>query len=106
MQSTQLNESLDDDFDKNTDEDGPIGFRSRTNALAVASLVLGLFPVVPIIGSILAVVFGTASKDQIDDSDEHEVGRGMAVAGIILGWIGIVGYAIFLIVVIVAVNHR
>ena len=41
------------------------------------------------IGSILALVFGYVSKKQIDESGGMEGGRGMAVAGIVLGWVGV-----------------
>lgn len=58
----------------------------RTNGLAVASLVLGFLGFVTCgFTSILAVVFGHVSLAQInrDGSD----GRGMALAGTILGWV-------------------
>lgn len=57
----------------------------RTNGLAVAALVLGLTGFITCgFTSILAVVFGHVSLGQIrrDGSD----GRGMALAGTILGW--------------------
>jgi hypothetical protein len=41
------------------------------------------------IGSILALVFGYISKGQIDRSHGAQSGRGLAVAGIVLGWVGI-----------------
>ena len=59
---------------------------SRTNGFAIASLVLGIVWIYWI-GSILALVFGYMARSQIRDS--REGGSGMAVAGIILGWIGI-----------------
>ena len=58
----------------------------RTNGLAVASLVLGFLGFVTCgFTSILAVVFGHVSLGQIrrDGSD----GRGMALAGTVLGWV-------------------
>ena len=54
---------------------------------------------------ILALIFGFISKKQIDRSGGHQTGRGMAVAGIVLGFIGIVG-VIFWIVVLVAVTDQ
>ena len=66
----------------------PHGSRTTTNGLAVASLVLGIVWVYWI-GSILAVIFGHRAKKQIDESEGGQAGRGMAVAGLILGWIGI-----------------
>ncbi len=41
------------------------------------------------IGSILALVFGYIARKQIDQSNGEQGGRGMAVAGIVLGWIGL-----------------
>jgi hypothetical protein len=41
------------------------------------------------IGSILALVFGYVAKSQIDRSGGTQSGRGMAIAGIVLGWIGV-----------------
>jgi hypothetical protein len=51
------------------------------------------------VGSILALVFGYIAKSQIDDSGGRQRGRGMAIAGIVLGWIG-VGLLILVIVLV------
>ena len=56
--------------------------------MAIASLVLGIVWVYGI-GAILALVFGYMAKSQIDASGGTQQGRGMAIAGIVLGWIGI-----------------
>jgi hypothetical protein len=75
----------------------------KTNGLAIASLVLGMAQIFAcIVGAILALVFGYISRRQIDESGGTQGGRGMAIAGIFLGWIGI-GLAIVYIVVIVIV---
>ena len=66
---------------------GP-GRPQSTNAMAVASLVLGIIWIFWI-GSILAVIFGYVGKGQIDRSEGAEGGRGMAIAGIVLGWVGV-----------------
>lgn len=58
----------------------------RTNAMAVASMVLGILWIYWI-GSILALVFGYVAKRQIQERGES--GGGMATAGIVLGWIGV-----------------
>ena len=67
----------------------------QTNGFAIAALVLGLLGIIPFVGmpvipSILALVFGYKGKAEIDRSNGYQQGRGMAVAGIILGWVGIV----------------
>ena len=61
---------------------------SKTNGMAIAALVLGIVWMYGI-GSILALIFGYQAKGQIDASAGRETGRGMAVAGIVLGWIGV-----------------
>ena len=72
---------------------------TKTNGLAIASLVLGVLWMYGL-GSILALVFGYSAKGNIDRSNGRETGRGMAVAGIVLGWIGV---GLLLLVILVAV---
>lgn len=66
----------------------PQAQRQSTNGLAIASMVLGIVWIYWI-GSILALVFGYMARKQIDQSGGREGGRGMATAGIVLGWIGV-----------------
>ena len=68
----------------------------HTNAMAIASLVLGIVWIYGI-GAILAVIFGYKARKEIDGSNGTQTGRGMATAGIVLGWIGIVGTLIFIV---------
>jgi len=86
---------------------GGYGYQStpRTNGLAIASLVLGIAQIfLCIIGGILALVFGYISRRQIDESGGTQGGRGMAIAGIILGWIGIgLGIAYIVVIIIAAI---
>ena len=56
--------------------------------MAIASLVLGLLWMYWI-GSILALVFGYAARREIRRDPERIEGRGMATAGIVLGWVGV-----------------
>jgi hypothetical protein len=60
-----------------------------TNGLAIAALVLGFIP--SCVTAILAIVFGFLAKSQIDRTGGTQGGRGMAIAGIVLGfaWVGI-----------------
>ena len=62
--------------------------RARSNGLAVASLVLGILWLFWI-GSVLAVIFGHVAHGQINASHGTQVGRGMATAGLVLGYIGV-----------------
>jgi len=72
----------------------------KTNGLAIAAMILGILCLYGV-GSILALVFGYQARTQIDSSGGMQTGRGMATAGIVLGWVGI-GLMIFLIFVVIA----
>jgi hypothetical protein len=74
--------------------------RQTTNGFAIAAMVLGIVWVYWI-GSILALVFGYTAKRQIDESNGAQGGRGMAVAGIVLGWIGVGTLAIVIVIAII-----
>ncbi len=62
--------------------------RARTNGFAIAALVLGIVWLLGL-GSVLAVIFGHLALTQIARSDGWEKGRGMALAGLILGYCGL-----------------
>jgi len=64
--------------------------------LAIASMVLGICWVYWI-GSILALIFGYIARGQIKRT--HQKGDGMAIAGIVLGWVGIAGLVAVMIAV-------
>jgi hypothetical protein len=70
-----------------------------TNGMAVASLVLGILWIYWI-GSVLALIFGYIARQQIDRHQGMQGGRGMATAGIVLGWIGVGFLVLFILVVI------
>jgi hypothetical protein len=61
-------------------------YLQRTNGLAVASLVLGILWL-GFVGSILALIFGHVALYQIIDTEQ--AGKGLAIAGIVLGYIGV-----------------
>ena len=63
-----------------------------TSGKATAALVLGIlgFVLCPFICSVLALVYGYQARNEIDGSGGRISGRGLATAGIILGWVGIV----------------
>lgn len=62
-----------------------------TNGLAIASLCCGIaaWVLVPLIGGLAAVICGHMAMSQIKRSGEQ--GHGMAVAGLILGWVNLAG---------------
>ncbi|WP_138757122.1 DUF4190 domain-containing protein [Modestobacter altitudinis] len=72
----------------------------RTNGLAIASMVLGIVWLYWI-GSVLALVFGYIARKQIRERGES--GDGMAIAGIVLGWVG-VGVIVLVAVIGIAAN--
>jgi len=59
--------------------------------LGITGLVLG-FLVVPLLCAVLAIVFGSLALQ--DMSRRPLTGRGEAVAGLVLGILGLVGWAI------------
>lgn len=60
----------------------------EANGFALASFVLGLVWLMGL-GSILALVFGYVAKGEIERSRGAQAGRGFAIAGIVLGWVGV-----------------
>ena len=64
--------------------------RYSTNGLAVGSLVAGLLWVFWL-GSVAAIVFGHVALGQITASEGRETGAGMAIAGLVLGYLQILG---------------
>lgn len=80
--------------------------RPMTNGFAVAPLVLGIAGFVfclVIIGPVLALVFGYKGRRQIDESNGMQTGRGMATAGIVLGWVAIGLTIAYVLIVVIAV---
>lgn len=76
--------------------------RQETNGLGIASMVLGILWL-GWLGSLLAVIFGHVSLGQIKKSRGAQTGRGFAVAGLVLGYVG-VGVAVLIVVVVLAVG--
>jgi hypothetical protein len=69
--------------------------------LSIASLVLGILWILGV-GSILALIFGYIGLRQIRRRGEN--GRGMAIAGIVLGWVGVGLILIFITLAIIGAN--
>jgi len=83
----------------------PAAAPAKTSGLAIASLVCSFFFWLYGIGAVLAIVFGFIARSQIKRSAGMQRGGGMALAGIIIGFAGIV-IGVVLAVVIVAVVHH
>ncbi len=82
---------------------GPFGPVIPTNSMAIASLICGVLQLFFwVLTGIPAIILGHMARKQIRQSGEQ--GAGMALAGMILGYVGLVFAALFtLLIVIVAV---
>jgi hypothetical protein len=69
----------------------------KYNGFAIASMVLGILWIWWI-GSILAIIFGFVALSQIKASQGAQTGRGMAIAGLVLGFIGLGSILFFLLI--------
>lgn len=86
---------------KSLTRSGGVSSETRVSGIAIASFVLGLFNIIPIIGAILAIVFGKKAKIAIE-SDPELTGRGLATTGIVLGWISLICTIVASIIIIAA----
>jgi Domain of unknown function (DUF4190) len=75
--------------------------RKGTNGMAVASFTLSLLWIFGL-GSLLAVIFAVVGRKQIRTNGQG--GDGLAIAGLIIGIIGLVGVATIIILAIAAGN--
>jgi hypothetical protein len=71
-----------------------------TNGLAIASLVCGILGI-----SVVALALGYVGRSQIRRSRPRQRGNGMALAGIVLGWIGFAGALAILAVFVIAASN-
>ncbi|PJK01159.1 hypothetical protein CO641_04420 [Lysobacteraceae bacterium NML91-0213] len=64
----------------------------QTSVLAVLSLVFGIlgWTLLPGLGAIVAVVTGHIARAEIRRAPQAMEGDGLAIAGLVLGWLGIV----------------
>jgi hypothetical protein len=76
----------------------------KVDGLAIASLVLGLCWVYWA-GSILAIIFGAVAIKRIQQSGGWRTGKGMAIAGLILGLLGVMMLVLVIIVAIANANN-
>ena len=71
----------------------PPGAATPTNGLAIASLVLSIVWLAGL-GSVLAVIFGIVARRQIRASGGRQGGDGLALAGLLIGILGLLGIAL------------
>lgn len=62
-----------------------------TSGMAIAALVMGIvgLTLLPLVGSILALIFGYMARNDIRQRPDEVSGGGLALAGIVMGWIAI-----------------
>ncbi|MDR6992618.1 DUF4190 domain-containing protein [Luteimonas sp. 3794] len=66
----------------------PVAYR-QTSAMAIISLVAGLlgWSLLPVIGSVVAIVTGHLARAEIRRRPEALEGDGLAIAGLVLGYL-------------------
>ena len=77
-----------------------------TNSLAVVSIVMsliGFFPILPVAGSIVGIITGHLAISQIHRSGQD--GMGVAKAGAIIGWIGLLFWVLGTIALIMFLSQ-
>jgi hypothetical protein len=69
----------------------PVAPAVPSSGLAIASLVLGIcgLTILPLLASILAIIFGYMARRDIRQRPDEVSGEGMAMAGIVMGWIAV-----------------
>jgi hypothetical protein len=77
---------------------------TKTNGYAIASLVLGILGLCCCVLGLIGLIFGYIGKGQIERSGGAETGSGLAVAGIVLGWISVAGVIVWILILITTGN--
>jgi hypothetical protein len=74
----------------------------KDSSLAVASLVTGMlgWTLVPLLGSIVAIITGHLAKKEIDESNGLLSGKSMASAGLIMGYIQL-GFVVLIAITVI-----
>jgi hypothetical protein len=77
-----------------------------TNGLAVAAFVCSLFFWLYGIGAVLGVVFGFVARSQIKRSGGMQKGKGLALAGIVIGLVSLIAIGVVVVIVVAAVHSH
>ena len=74
-----------------------------TSGLATASLVFGILGwiLLPLLGNVLAVIFGHMAQSEINKSEGQLGGKGSATAGLVLGYLGLAGWVLGILVLLI-----
>ena len=81
----------------------PVG-PQRTSGKAIASLVSGLFSFL-VLPAIAAVILGHLALSEIKKSARQLKGEGLAIAGLVLGYLGLVSIPFILIIAAIAIPN-
>ena len=81
---------------------GPVAVE-KTSGMAIASLIFGILFLFPL--NILAIIFGHISLSQIKKSAGRLGGKGLAIAGLVLGYLGIAAIPFILIIAAIAIPN-
>lgn len=75
----------------------------ETSTPAIISLIFGIlsFVMLPVVGAIVAIILGITARREIAASNGRLTGDGLALAGLILGWVHI---GLFLLAVAVVIG--
>lgn len=84
-----------------TEVHAPNNTGSQTNGMAIASMVLGIsgyfFCAFGGIGSLVGLILGIVALNQLNKNPNQE-GKGMAVAGVVLNALSLLGIIIFILI--------
>lgn len=72
----------------------------ETNTLAIVSLIFGVlgWSFLPLVGSLVAIVTGHLARGEIRRATVRQQGDGLAVAGLVLGYVAIASALMFVMV--------
>jgi type IV pilus assembly protein PilA len=82
----------------------PLGAEPPTSGKAIGSLIAGIFFLF-LPASIVAVILGHLSLSEIKKSAGHIKGKGLATAGLVLGYMGIAFIPVILIIAAIAIPN-
>ncbi len=74
----------------------------ETNTLAIVSLIFGIlgWSFLPLVGSVVAIVTGHLARSEIRRAAERPQGDGLAVAGLVLGYVALASALLFVLVLL------
>lgn len=81
----------------------PYSGEAQTSGKAIASLVCGIINIFPLF--VIAIILGHISLSEIKKSAGRLKGEGLAIAGLVLGYMGIIAIPIILIIAAIAIPN-